>query len=158
MKTFNIHLPLESYKHNGKVDDFGEIHIQLGKYAFPDKQWTDFGLIIIYWWMDAFLKLLSGEVKKVSCDFMDGNFRFDVEIMDHRQNWRVSLIREWADLEETKDAGEIDIKQATDEILRVVTEVKNLDLESGKAEYVKNIDDFTQKFLSAKQNYLANAG
>jgi hypothetical protein len=158
MKTFKIHLPLESYIHNGKVDDFGEIHIKLNNYAFPDKEWTDFGLIIIYWWMDAFLKLLSGEEKKVGCDFMDGNFRFDVEIMNSPQTWHISLIKEWADSEEIKDEGKVDVKQATDEILRVIAEIKDLDIKLGKAEYVRNINSFTQKFLLAKQNYSANAG
>ena len=155
MDAFTIHLPLESYIHDGKIDDFGKVHLQLGEYVFPDKEWTDFGLIIIHSWMDAFLNLLSKKEKKVECDFMDGNYRFDVEVTGSPKVWRIYLIREWTDSEEVKNQGEIAVKQATDELLRVVGEIKDMDRNAGKAEYVKNIENYTQQFLLARQKMLA---
>lgn len=156
MKKFAIHFPLESYFNNGKVNDFGKIHIQLNDYVFPDKEWTDFGQIIIYWWIDAFYKLLSKEENKVECDFMDGNYRFIVKITDSPHIWQITLIKEWADAEQIENECEIDVKQATDEILRVVTEIKDSDRTLGEEKFVKNIEDFLQKFYLARDNYLTD--
>ena len=157
MKTFKIHFFSDSYIHSGKVDDFGKIYIQLGDYDFPENNWTDFGLNIVFWWMDVFLKLLSGEEKKVQCKFMDGNYRFDVEVTDSQKVWRIFLIREGADMDQIEQEGEIEVTQVTDEVIRVATEIEKLEKKIGKAEHVKNIENFMQRFLSARQRYFVNA-
>ena len=158
MKIFKLCFFSESYIKSGKVDDFGKIHIEIGDYAFPDKEWTDFGRIIVFWWLDAFIKLLSGERKKVECKFMDGSYRFDVETTNSPQVWRISLIREWADSEETCEQSEIDVKQATDEFLPIVTQIKDWDANAGRMKYVENIESFMKKFFILRQKALINAG
>lgn len=157
MKTFKVCFSPESYISNdGQFKDIGGIYVQLDDYAFPDKEWTDFGKVITSWWMEAFRKLLSGEEKKVQCKFMDGNYRFDVEVLSFPQVWRITLIREYADSEEVEDEGEIDAKQATDQILNALATVKNLYDKEGKSEYVKNANNFIQKFFLERQKVLAS--
>jgi hypothetical protein len=158
MKTFAVYFSPNSYiANNGKVRDIGEVHIQLNDYAFPDKEWTDFGKVIVSWWMEAFRKLLSGEEKKVQCKFMDGNYRFDLEVTNSPGIWHITLIREQGDSEEVENQGEIDAKQSTDSLLSVINEVKELYKKEGKAEYVKNANDFIQRFLLTRQKNLTDA-
>lgn len=157
MKTFKVCFSPDSYiSSDGKFKDIGGVHIQLDDYAFPDKEWTDFGKIIVSWWMEAFRKLLSGEESKVQCKFMDGNYRFDVEVLDSPQTWHIILIREYADSEKVEDEGQIDAKQATDQILNALTIVKKLYDKEGKVEYVENANNFIQNFFLERQKVLSN--
>lgn len=156
MRKFNFRSLPDSYVHDGEVDDFGVIYIQLDDYAFPDKEWTDFGLKIVYWWMDAFLKLISGEEKKVQCKFMDGNYRFDIEAISLRV-WRVLLIREWANSEEVEQESEINVEQATESLVQVATTFAKMDGKYGNEKRSKNYDLRIKSLLDLMHTSLANA-
>lgn len=158
IKNFTIEFHADSYiADNKKLKEVGKICVRLDDYVFPDKEWTDFGKRIVFFWMDNFSKLLSGDEKKVQCEFMDGNYRFDVEVTDMPKIWRIFLIREWADAEQLEQHGEIEIMQATDEILRVAAEIKSLEKKTGKVEYLKNVESFMQKFLTLRQKHFTSA-
>ena len=44
--------------------------------AFPEADWTDFPVVILAWWLDAFAALESSDATEAECRFMDGPFEF----------------------------------------------------------------------------------
>lgn len=145
MNVLKIYLSPASYIYDGRVSDFGKIHIKVGECSFPEREWTDFGRIIVFWWMDAFSKLLTGEEKEVQCKFMDGNFRFDVKSIS-KQLWHVSLIKEKAESEEIQYEDEISVEQATSELLHIIAEFKSMFQKAGNVDFVSKIDNLTHEF------------
>ncbi|GAA3622538.1 hypothetical protein [Flavivirga jejuensis] len=57
-----------------KDDDkiFGNIYFEENEYAFPEKGWNDFVIIILNWWAKSILKLLKNISIEEELDFMDG--------------------------------------------------------------------------------------
>ena len=156
-KTFAIHFSPESFiTANNEIKDIGRICIQLDDIAFPHKEWTDFGKVVVSWWVQEFRKLLSREQKKVQCKFMDGNFRFDVENTEDSHIWRILLIKEAAKADKVEEEGEIDVMQATNEVLQALNEVKELYRKEGKTDYSQNLNDFVQGFLEEREKSLTN--
>lgn len=94
----------------------GKIYVQANDEVYPDNGWTDFGVTIIGWWMNAITELLDESASKVSCEFMDGPFRFDVEVMKNN-DWRVSFVEERAEREEYKWQGILKAHEVTDGII-----------------------------------------
>ena len=152
IKTFLIYTSPDSYTaSNGKTKDIGEIYIQLDDYAFPEKGWTDFGRDIVFWWIEAFIKLFRREEKKVKCSFMDGNYRFDIKVTDSPEIWHISLIREWSDVEEVEKESEINIKQATQSIVQTARLFADLDRKNGDEKSANSYDMRIQILLNLMQ-------
>ena len=148
MKEFKICIESDSYIwKSGEVDDFGKIHIQLNNYAFPDENWTDFGRTIVGWWMQSFKELLMKEKTKVECDFMDGNYRFDITAINSKI-WKIELIKEKAESEEIEQVGEIDADQATETLLEAVEKIVQLYEKEGNLKAVNNFAEYKKKFLT----------
>lgn len=148
MKKFTIHVDSDSYIwENGKVDDFGKIYIQLNDYSFPDENWTDFGRTIVAWWMQSFRKLLNEEETKVKCDFMDGSYRFDITVINPK-SWKFEFIKERAESEEIWQAGEVDVDQATENLLEAAEKIVQLYEREGNTKGVNNYTEYKRKFLS----------
>jgi hypothetical protein len=56
----------------------GEIWLEVAGFEFPGKNWSDFPVIILGWWLDALFKLWSERKKLGECLFMDGSYSFEV--------------------------------------------------------------------------------
>ena len=56
----------------------GVICLELNSYFFPERQWSDFPVVILSWWAREILRMLEGEVH-VKGNFMDGPFSFSIE-------------------------------------------------------------------------------
>lgn len=110
---------------NDELGRFGDIYVKINDYNFPSEVWTDFGRDIVYWWMESFIELLSNKEKRVSCGFMDGNYRFDL-ISETVDLWKVQCIRESSDSEEIWNESTIDVKQAVNSLIKIAEEFKNL--------------------------------
>ena len=70
-----IKLDLQSFRQrqtNGTVT--GVIFIELDGEAIPDAGWSDFPVIVLGWWVDAFLQLSEPKRRQVRWLFMDGPF------------------------------------------------------------------------------------
>lgn len=50
----------------------GEVSVRLGNRPFPDAHWNDFVVVIMGWWLEEFLKIVTGVVTTCSCRFDDG--------------------------------------------------------------------------------------
>jgi len=49
----------------------GENHM-----VFPEAGWTDFPVVILGWWLNEIVALVSGHATEATCSFMDGPFEF----------------------------------------------------------------------------------
>ena len=50
----------------------GVVFVELESGAFPETGWSDFPVIILGWWTDAFLQLEEPTTREVKWRFMDG--------------------------------------------------------------------------------------
>lgn len=140
-ERFEIKINLNSYIwKNGKIDRFGDIHIKLNDYSFPSKDWNDFGSDIIYWWMEAFLKLLNKEEEIVQCAFMDGNYRFDVSLVNS-QMWKISCIKENSDSERVRHESNINSHQTIEAVVNAAKQFQNLIERSTENESINNFNN-----------------
>lgn len=76
-----INLDLNSISKEGK-NIFGIIHFKNKDFFFPEKNWSDFIVIIMNWWSNAILKLLKNEVLSAELSFMDGPFLVKINYSD----------------------------------------------------------------------------
>ena len=56
----------------------GPIWIEVAGRAFPYSKWNDFPVIILGWWLQELHRLLTGEVDRIECYFMDGPYHFEI--------------------------------------------------------------------------------
>lgn len=54
----------------------GRICLRLGDQFFLERDWSDFPVVVLGWWIQAFLKIHSGAENEVDCLFMDGPLAF----------------------------------------------------------------------------------
>jgi len=141
MKNFKIYFDPESYRESS---DFGEIHVELGNFAFPDKNWTDFGRVIIPWWLDAIRKLRLNE-KEVLCSFMDGPYRFSIKKFDEGV-WQIRFLEE---REETRVCaeGKASADEVTNEVLSAFQKIIELYKTENHTEKAQILEQFNKEFL-----------
>jgi len=115
--TFSIVTFLESYK-NTASSELGIIYVKFNDEPFPNNEWTDFGFTIIPWWTQEVKKLVDGSETSVSCEFMDGSYRYDISKVNS-QVWKMSFIKEYADSENVLFTGRIKPKSVLDSLLHI---------------------------------------
>lgn len=68
-----IALDLQTFRQSREGDNVtGVIFLELNDGAFPAKSWSDFPVIILGWWIDAWLQLEVPARRQVQWRFMDG--------------------------------------------------------------------------------------
>lgn len=145
MKNFRVNLRPESYRN---INDFGEIYIELDNFAFPDKNWTDFGRVIVPWWLDAIRKLLLNE-KEVLCSFMDGPYRFSIKNFNEN-GWHIQFLEE---REETRVCaeGKVSADEVTNEVLSAFKKIIDLYKTENNTEKVQALEHFNREFIEIQQ-------
>ena len=53
---------------------FGIINFKTTESYFPSEDWNDFIIIIMNWWTDAMINIMSNETDEVEFSFMDGPY------------------------------------------------------------------------------------
>ena len=150
MNQFIIHLPLEDYTSS----DFGKLSVQINDYYFPSKVWTDFGQTVVFGWMDQLAKFFFNQRNKVSCKFMDGNYRLDVETTDSNEMFNILFIKEKRDSDEVEHQENVNSEQFLEEILKAVKSIQDECKKNDNHEAVERIEISIQKFLAARDNFL----
>ncbi|MGI9282095.1 MAG: hypothetical protein ACR2PX_21035 [Endozoicomonas sp.] len=81
MSRILIYTNPDSYKVYGSISKavIGIILFDLAGYQFPGKNWDDFIVTIMGWWLRAIIDLKTGASKKEDLYFMDGPFLVTVE-------------------------------------------------------------------------------
>ena len=59
----------------------GDLHVEVGMFAFPDRGWSDFVVVVLGWWLRALHRLGAGE-QSAELAFMDGPYQMDVTRVD----------------------------------------------------------------------------
>lgn len=60
------------YYANGTADV--TFYLDINGQAFPDRQWTDFAIIVLHWWISAILEVRHSENADFVLRFMDGPY------------------------------------------------------------------------------------
>lgn len=93
MERFSIHVDGPPIERSQSGQFLGGIFVQLGDTCFPDPEWTDFVVIILAWWCDAFAA--TRDVARGQLQFMDGPFLVRLTKNDKRASEiEVTLVRE----------------------------------------------------------------
>lgn len=77
----------------GKHSITGIISLQIGDAYFPEREWSDFPVVILGWWLTELLQLWGGESETTEgaiCAFMDGAFYYRVSTQGER--WLIECI------------------------------------------------------------------
>jgi hypothetical protein len=106
----------------------GELWIQYDSFSFPYKNWSDFPVIILGWWLENIQSLITGYEKQCECSFMDGPYLFKI-VVENDSNWLIQFIKSGVN----KDICEFQIRISYKELLNEI-------LDSAK-----NILDFCKK-------------
>jgi hypothetical protein len=93
-------VPLDSFAINvdasalrrGAHNITGRIWIDLGGTAFPERDWNDFPVVILGWWLRALQGLLLQTTRSDAFLFMDGPYEYRVAVLDGAR-WQLHLVR-----------------------------------------------------------------
>ena len=62
---------------------FGNIFFEKSEFVFPERQWNDFVIIILNWWIDELLKLINNNAISAELFFMDGPLSIKVNHVEN---------------------------------------------------------------------------
>jgi hypothetical protein len=69
----------------------GGIFLSIEDRSFPEPDWSDFVIVILKWWCDALLELLTGTCGPVKVRFMEGPFLVELEARMGGM-WQMNLV------------------------------------------------------------------
>ena len=84
---FKIHIGKRFFLSSSAL--FGDLFFEFDNGFFPCKDWNDFTIEVLNWWISALLELSEG--KPVDCLYLDGSFMFTVK-MNHQKQCIVRFI------------------------------------------------------------------
>lgn len=84
----NLSLSSIAASPSGKVT--GGIWLRAFGHNFPEREWNDYPVVVLAWWLEAMCKLSIGSVAKAECNFMDGPWHFELEPAG--ASWRIRLV------------------------------------------------------------------
>jgi hypothetical protein len=59
---------------------FFEIFFEYNGEFYPKEHWTDFGCIVLGWWVTTIIKIFRGELDECNFSFMDGPYSLSVRL------------------------------------------------------------------------------
>ncbi|QWF18436.1 hypothetical protein [Lysobacter capsici] len=59
----------------------GTVFFEFGAFQFPERNWNDFVVVILGWWLDATTKLMSAGEGETELYFMDGPYSLRITIV-----------------------------------------------------------------------------
>jgi hypothetical protein len=91
MGKFSIGVVLDTLTRSSSGNITGIIHVEADGFVFPEVEWDDFVVIILGWWLNDIIGLISGSTKNCSCQFMDGPLQFNIEVKDPKK-WMIQFV------------------------------------------------------------------
>lgn len=123
----------------------GKISLSYGETYFPDRDWSDFPVVILGWWLRALGTLMAG-ASDALFRFMDGPFEYVVTASD--SGWAVSLMNN-TDSRVVAAEGPIDqvafkesLLSCADQLLRACRE-RGWETDADRAELATALHDLT---------------
>lgn len=116
--NFNLIVGSENYQLSKLGVVIGIIFFECDEQFFPERNWTDFPIDVLAWWLD---ELDSGKTT-LRLDFMDGPFFLEAKLRGDT----VSIIghRDGNSVRKCKFQAEVSILDFTDTILSAASETK----------------------------------
>lgn len=74
MSTFGLSISTDIHRSAASGTISGPIHLVLAGAAFPSRDWEDFSVVLLSWWIPCLQNLLAGASEE-SLRFMEGNHR-----------------------------------------------------------------------------------
>lgn len=85
-----IHVEVDTLNMRNNIT--GVICLRINDRYFPEREWNDFPIIILSWWLTNLLSLWRGEpdtADGVDCLFMDGDYSY--RVTPHGDRWLVEF-------------------------------------------------------------------
>ena len=89
---FSVEVEPETFELSRHHAITGNIWLNLGARAFPEKHWNDFPVVILGWWLRGALSVLDSPTGVALCSFMDGPFAF--EMRPSGGSWEFGLLKD----------------------------------------------------------------
>lgn len=102
----------------------GIVFFEFGAFQFPERDWNDFVVVILGWWLDATTKLMAAGEGEAELYFMDGSYSL-----------RISMV-----------GDSFRVRRGCDE---AVTEGEPFELEVDALTFLQAIRDASKSVLSA---------
>jgi hypothetical protein len=91
MDNARVQLDLDRLGRSGAGLVIAGLSVQVGEVHFPNRQWTDFVVVVLSWWAEAFVRLLRGDLDRVEARFMEGPFLMELQ-QAGTGLWRMRLV------------------------------------------------------------------
>jgi hypothetical protein len=91
MMNFSLKLRTNTFEQGHLV--FGPIWIELDSQAFPGREWGDFPVVILGWWLQEIRALVTSQSTICECSFMDGPYKFLINPL-RKKEWHITCIKE----------------------------------------------------------------
>ena len=76
---FLINIVPETLSRSSSGAITGRLSVTIGGTDFPEKEWVDFIVIVLGWWIDEVISILEEHSDESICEFMDGSFEFKIQ-------------------------------------------------------------------------------
>lgn len=94
-KWVSLNAPTETLTISGSRAINGVISLRVEDCYFPEREWSDFPVIILKWWLDEMSLLWrgqQGDKDGIRCAFMDGDFYFTVTERNG-ERWLIECVK-----------------------------------------------------------------
>lgn len=83
MDRVTFKLQKESLKISGNKLITGAVYFDFGSFQFPEKDWDDFIVIILKWWLVALARIIYQGSKSEELRFMDGPLLLNIKVLNN---------------------------------------------------------------------------
>ncbi len=93
--SISVHVPVKTLTISGRGAINGVISLRVGDCYFPEREWNDFPVVILKWWLDEMSLLWRGQQEDkdgIACAFMDGDFYFTVSERKE-ERWIIECVK-----------------------------------------------------------------
>jgi len=98
----------------------GRLSLRLGETWVPDRQWQDFPLVALGWWLGELVRPLSALGSSARCRFMEGPFAF--RVVRNAGGWFVALVEGNREQPEVQVDGEALVRSMSEAAKRLLAE------------------------------------
>jgi hypothetical protein len=122
MSTINILIDKNSIENNNNKIT-GKICFYINNNYFPDSDWNDFLVIVLNWWIDSLVNIISNNKLYYDFMFMDGPFLVRVNLKNEKKI-KLNLIKRGIK-EKAIYSCESDINELAEVIFKTTKEIIN---------------------------------
>src|SRR4030095_5433635 len=85
----------------------GPIWLEINGESFPGRGWEEFPVVILGFWLTNLQPVVFDKSHRCGCPFMDGPYRFDIDVVEPKQ-WAVTFVDREANKEKILLTAKVD--------------------------------------------------